>query len=653
MKRVFPLLTILISTFSFSLAANASSSFSNSSSNTTVSLADTAAVDSLHKLAKQHYSSDIDKAIKYSGKAIEVSKACNSDKKLAKSQLLFGMLLNEKGTYTEAIKYFDSCLVYYEELQDTNKCGKVNFHISSSYLKMGVYDKSMTHILTAQNYFDQTDNLKGISMCLNTIGGINMYQKNFGSALKYFQEKLAIDKEQNDGNGISYTYQNLGIIYKDLQEYDSALSCYNKALKYLEENKQIYYAAEVYNNIGNVYRRLNKFDIALDYYEKALIIKEKRGNPKLIASTLNNMAMVYNEKMMYAKAIDIALRSLKLVDTLGVKVEKLYALESLASSYESTGNFKKAYHYQTKYHEVKDSLFDKEKHKQIKALETQYQTEQKEHEIAKLNQENLENELTIKNEKLKRSSTIIILIAVIFVASALLLILTIKAKKKKLAAEKREQDLMEKAKNEIEEIHKNKNREKLESLDREMKNVSQEIHDGILSDLSGVQLILNTKNGSTQNPKVEKASHYLKTSIEKLRNISHQLNTPEFEYNTLEMVVENYLEQFKDSNISISFKNSLNMEIESLMQVAIYRIIQEAVKNTLKHSNANICNISLEKVNNEIHLHIKDNGAKINISKPGIGLANMHDRVRSFNGNMLTKQSNGFEIDINLPLIKN
>ena len=96
-------------------------------------------------------------------------------------------------------------------------------------------------------------------------------------------------------------------------------------------------------------------------------------------------------------------------------------------------------------------------------------------------------------------------------------------------------------------------------------------------------------------------------------------------------------------------------------QVALYRICQEAVNNTMKHSNASLFSVSVLETNKMLTLCIQDNGypalrdemdldAHTAPFSAGLGLNNMTDRVETLGGTCEFVQRDGFTIRIHIPL---
>lgn len=99
-----------------------------------------------------------------------------------------------------------------------------------------------------------------------------------------------------------------------------------------------------------------------------------------------------------------------------------------------------------------------------------------------------------------------------------------------------------------------------------------------------------------------------------------------------------------------TFNGSLNNEI----QLALYRILQEQVANTLKHAKADEITIRIQKKNAAVSLIVKDNGKGFDLTtkKEGIGLENIRRRALALDGTVkiITSPGNGFELQVEIPL---
>ena len=165
---------------------------------------------------------------------------------------------------------------------------------------------------------------------------------------------------------------------------------------------------------------------------------------------------------------------------------------------------------------------------------------------------------------------------------------------------------------------------------------------------------VNTLGKNPSEEKINITDDLLGKAIKDLRNLSHTLSTDWIkEFSIVEFIKQTLLPLEKSGNYTIKFTvDAENIFIKNESALIIYRIIQEALNNIVKHANAKEIFINIETKQNKIHITIKDNGkgfdtTMINKSE-GIGLKNMIARAK-LTGALFTvnsKQSVGTIIEI-------
>lgn len=112
------------------------------------------------------------------------------------------------------------------------------------------------------------------------------------------------------------------------------------------------------------------------------------------------------------------------------------------------------------------------------------------------------------------------------------------------------------------------------------------------------------------------------------------------------------------NKISINFQSvGFDIRQSEIQEILIYRIIQEALNNILKHSEATMANIFLTKESDKIELSISDNGKGMDnielYKNKGLGWKNIMSRVQMLNAKIAidTGISEGTKIDIKIPVL--
>lgn len=202
----------------------------------------------------------------------------------------------------------------------------------------------------------------------------------------------------------------------------------------------------------------------------------------------------------------------------------------------------------------------------------------------------------------------------------------------------------------------------IEGQEDERRRISRDIHDGIGQMLTALKLNLENFNESNFKNKLELVKNITKETILETRRISNALAPPGLYDFGLYSVTKQLLDQLSNvSKIKIHFDSNIqNIRFPSLVEVTLYRIIQESINNVLKHANAMNLEINLNQDNEYLNLIIFDDGVGFSLSneennykkQKGNGFKNIKDRALFIgaNLNLISKPNEGFIIKIKVPI---
>ncbi|TAG55504.1 MAG: sensor histidine kinase [Cytophagales bacterium] len=179
--------------------------------------------------------------------------------------------------------------------------------------------------------------------------------------------------------------------------------------------------------------------------------------------------------------------------------------------------------------------------------------------------------------------------------------------------------------------------------DTERERIARDLHDGI-----GQELILlksELKDKTT-----------IDAIIDDLRTISRDLHPVGLKKVGLRDTIENLCEQISMKGIFfISADINYTAKIQPDVELQLYRIIQEAVNNSIKHSNAKAIKIEINQTNDStLEIIIKDNGIGFDSNASNLssfGIDSMTERTKSLQGSITIISNNkGTIIEIKIPL---
>jgi len=304
------------------------------------------------------------------------------------SLVTIGMTYQHLGNYKKAISYYMQSLNIREQLGDKKgMSGSLN-NIGVVYNLEGDFDKAINYYLKSLKLKESLNGVeKEMSQTLNNLGVAYLKRDELTIALDYFKRSLKLKEELGNELGIATGLNNIGIIYRKKGEYKKSLEAFNQSLEIdtrLNNKKGISYDL---NSIGTLYHYLDDNQQAMEYYIKSLKIKEEMGDKGGITIGLLNIAIELTLLKEHEKSLDYLMRSKRIAEDIGAKSVLMSIYKTLAESYAQQEIYDKAFEYHSLYGEMKDSLFNEDKSKEIGKLEAKYEMEKKMEEEKRLSEE--------------------------------------------------------------------------------------------------------------------------------------------------------------------------------------------------------------------------------------------------------------------------
>jgi signal transduction histidine kinase len=173
-----------------------------------------------------------------------------------------------------------------------------------------------------------------------------------------------------------------------------------------------------------------------------------------------------------------------------------------------------------------------------------------------------------------------------------------------------------------------------------MQHIGREIHDNIgqkltLASLYTQQLAFENKAPEIKE-NIDQVSQIINQSLSELRELSKSLTDVEVEKNTLNKLINDEVKKVNKLKVClVSFvDNAKQLELDYQKKMVLYRIVQEFLQNSIKHSGCKHIMITLKEQSNGFQLLIADDGKGFDVSQKfnGIGLSNMKKRATLVGG---------------------
>ncbi|NND62346.1 MAG: tetratricopeptide repeat protein [Flavobacteriaceae bacterium] len=501
---------------------------------------------------------------------------------------------------------------------------------------------------TASAYFDKLELLKKYSedpyefaRGYHALGWALMNSKNYNKALEYFNTSIEY-QGQFDSKFRPNTYWNMGICYMEQNDFEPALEILNRGVEEALRTNNADAAAGNQTCIASVYVRQDKFEKGLGAYKKAYQMAVDANQPAFkIIEALNGIIYSYNQLATPFEAIPY----IKTADSL-IEANDYSEIRTRQFLFQKTNNLlqrglpQEADEVFKKYERAYDSIRERRNQATIQEKETLFRTKEK------------EQELLLRNEELKNQRIVTFALSAGVLLLGLVGFLLIRQQRNKIRLQKQEQQLKEA-------LHKVETKNKLEE---QRQRISKELHDNIGSQLTyisssaqNIGLALEQNKTEKIQEKIDQLSDFSLEAIADLRDTVWVMNYTSVSWETLKERVQ-YLANKVSNATGLEMEVNLIGSNDQLLKpedtLNIFRIIQEAVNNAIKHSQAEKITVNIN-VSPSVSIEIVDNGQGFNekeLTTASTGLASMKSRAQRLSGTLEVNSSgDGTRIALVLP----
>lgn len=206
----------------------------------------------------------------------------------------------------------------------------------------------------------------------------------------------------------------------------------------------------------------------------------------------------------------------------------------------------------------------------------------------------------------------------------------------------------------------------VENQENEQNRIAKEIHDGIGQMLTGLKFSLESINLDDKEKSAQKIEYLKKLSLDIIKGVrtaTFNLMPPELsDHGIVSSLAKLTQELSKLTGKEILFynKTDFNQRLDSLIEINIYRLTQEAINNAIKYAESSHIIVQLSHSNTLLSVIIDDNGKGFDIkavdkkrnSESGMGLLFMKERIQYINGRVFINSiiDEGTRITFNIPI---
>ncbi|WP_346856039.1 ATP-binding protein [uncultured Draconibacterium sp.] len=208
-----------------------------------------------------------------------------------------------------AIYYTDKAIQLSNKIDYPKGAAEADFFKAYFLDISGDYDKAISSLEKAASIFTEIGDSSYLTGCYNNLGVLYSYGDKQKTSLEYFIKSVNIGEELKDSFSLAEGYCNIAGVYEDLNEYSSALKYYNKALEVDLHYNPVEDLAISYLDVGNINIKLHRFDDALENLQKAQVLMPKINDAYYKAVLHQRFATYYTETNELDKANEYVLKS--------------------------------------------------------------------------------------------------------------------------------------------------------------------------------------------------------------------------------------------------------------------------------------------------------------------------------------------------------
>lgn len=546
--------------------------------------------------------------------------------------------------------------------------------ITRLYSIVAMFENQLGHMTEAKDYLDSAFMNKGkfennnISGMMHYIAGIYYSDKNLMEQAheNYYQAAEYFNRNEMKPAILTEIYYDLSIIYSMWQD-DEGLHELSEAMKDLPVDfpfqqilkwtiKAKYFYALYQNE-----HRVDLLDSVTKYNQEAFKVYTSTENPYdvgyVISDNYLHQAIVYSEAGKIKEAEQCFETGKKLMNPKKIDANVSVSYVSGVIAYYQADYELAEQHLQDGLRELKrmDEEQEVDYYHALIEFYTLLAKVYEKQELYNLNEkERVVEQLSAINEKNRRINILSAILIVLALVTIFLLLkryrsrqrihegmlqiaklkqqeaeLLVKLQKTKLEEREREFQSL------VHEAQQRKVQYYLEGLEVERKRLAKELHDNVSNELLAIKMKITDGTSSC-----EEIMDTLQTLQAEVRGISHDLMPPIFKYASLSEILQDYVYQHNQpgqTELELLLEPEDNFDnLSQKVSLEIYRIVQEAVGNSLKHAQATLVKIILVREDNKVKLTVSDNGRGFEqqTGKTGIGLTIIKERVENLRGTL-------------------
>ena len=381
-------------------------------------LPDSTRIATLINLSREFQYSNINKSRELAEDALKIAEATNIRRQKVRAYQNLGGLYAISGDYSTALRYDNLALQISLENRDSANLTVDYNNVASDYYDLGEYDEAYFYFTQSYRIARATDDSLRMAIALHNVGRVFKELGQYDRALEHLNLSMEMSRRVRDDEGIPYSLDEIGDVLIRKGEYDSALNVLLRSLNTTRKQNVLVLEPKTLTKLATVYLHVGDYKSALAYYDTTYQIHEKTRNEFGIAEVELGRGLVYIKQGKYDLTEQSVNRSLALAKQSNARTLEIRGYHTLSRLYERKNDHKNALAYYKQFKQLEDSLFSQDMQEKLLRDQIRFETEDKDTEIAALNEERNLKDDTIKKQEFVRNILVVVMaLSVILLAT--------------------------------------------------------------------------------------------------------------------------------------------------------------------------------------------------------------------------------------------
>lgn len=617
--------------------------------------------------------------------ALQLRQEINDASGIAMSYNNIGFIYKDLGDYEKAVSNFLFALQHFEKINNRAALAITYGYLCAVSIRQKNFDNALNYQSQAYAIQKELNDKNGMGISLQYFATISAEQKQYENALENYFKAREIYTEAKDLRQLGLVDANIAELYSRQQMHDKALPFYIESIDIHQKIANYRSLASIYLSAASSFIETKNFETARRMIDSAAVLTQKTNNKEHLKSIYEVESKYYAATGDFEQALHFAAQYNSQKDVL-LNEANIKALTDMKVKYETEkkeqqivllnkDNAIKALEIQNQQLLIQKNLFELTQNRLALSqadlqlannkIQLQDQNEvilrqkldasEKAKNIQALQKQSQIQQLEIINRQLQLNRRNVL---IGFLGAVLLLIVLLGYsyyRRYKLKQEAKMHALILKQ-------QELATRSILEAEEAERQRIAKDLHDGVGQMMSAAKMNLSAYESKIQFSDEEAKEAFdrilslVDESCKEVRAVSHNMMPNALLKNNLASAIREFISKLDHDALKVHlYTEGLDQRLDANVETVLYRVIQECVNNVIKHSAANVLDLSVIRDADGISATIEDNGKGFNPTDQkveGIGLKNIRTRVEYLKGDIEFNSSpgKGTLIAIHIPL---